>query len=334
MIGRRDASSLEDTWRRMAGHPEFGNRELDPSLQVPLVVGCTPERLPYIMILSGERPKPMADLEVIDVRVGSRMSPIAEDWSLTFILRDWSLLHAFAEICLAFEQRVRIAPSKKAALREIYATVDQWRRLMKTIEHPDRMNVLRGVCGELIAASEIMRLSDKPVETVMGAWTGPYGAPQDYSFDAERRYWEVKAIRGSAQRIRISSPEQLGTTDRHIGLIVVVLDMPTGGAGERLISLPEIVRKLREEADDPYLVGQCIDNGLNELGVDPYSDVAMHTMFAVGPITVYDVREGFPRVVPEMLPDGVAELTYSVERAAIEPFAIAAGHRTPTVPEE
>lgn len=320
MTDRPEAVSLEELWRRMAERPGLENRELDLGLQVPLVIGCTTDCRPYIMLLSEDQPKALIDLEAVDVRIGRRTSPIGEDWSLTFVLRDWSLLHAFAEICLAFAERIRSAASKNAALREIYATVDQWQRLLRAVRTGDRLSVLRGVCGELIAGLEIMKLTGRPAEIVYGAWTGPYGAPQDYSFDSERRYWEVKTIHGSAKRLAISSPEQLDTSIGRIDLLTVVLDAPTGGNGERLVSLPRIVELVRRAADDPYQVGQCIANGLDELGVDPYSDIARHTMFAVGPVRAYGVVDGFPRITPP-IPDGVTGLTYAVERGAIESFA-------------
>ena len=323
MTDHRDAASIEILWRRMAERPGLENRELDLGLQVPLVVGCTADKRPYIMVLTDERPEPLTGLEAIDVQVGSRTSPIGEDWSLTFILRDWGLLHAFAEICLLFAERIRSASSKKGALREIYSTVDQWRRLLRTIGRTDRLSVLRGACGELLAALEIARLTARPVDTVLQWWTGPYGAPQDYSCDADHRYWEVKTIHASTRRIPISSPEQLDISDRRITVVTVTLDTPADGKTEGLVSLSRIAERLRRAAGDPYLAGRCIDDGLDMLGLDPYSDPAMHTMFALGPVAVYDVRDGFPRIVPAMLPDGVSDLTYAVELDAIERFAVA-----------
>ncbi|VUX34341.1 Uncharacterised protein [Bifidobacterium longum subsp. infantis] len=325
MTNYQNAASVEELWRRMAERPGRENRELDLTLQVPLIIGCTPDARPYIMILSQKRPWPINGLEAIDVQVGSRTSPIGENWSLTFILRDWSLLHAFAEICLAFADRIRTASSRNSALREIYSTVDQWHRLLKSITHTNRQAILRGVCGELLAAEKVMRLSGRPLETVMQAWTGPYGAPQDYSFDAEHRYWEIKTVHSSARRITISSPEQLNIADKQISLITIVLDTPTNNDDKQLISLPRIIERLRQLADDPYLIGQCIDNGLNALGLDIRSDIAMHTMFEVGPVRVYDVKDRFPRVTPSMLPNGVTNLTYTVEQESIEPFAITNG---------
>lgn len=315
-----EAITLENLWRKLAEHPGQENQELDLSLHLPLVIGCTLESQPYIMLLSNEQPKPMTSLEAIDVRIGSRISPIGEDWSLTFVLQDWGLLHAFAEICLAFVERIQATSSGETGLREICATVDQWQRLLKTVRQSNQLTILRGVCGELIAALEVMKLTSKSIESICEAWSGPYEMPQDYSFASERDYWEIKTIHSSAKRFLVSSPEQLDTSDRQINLITVVLDTPAGRNSEQLTSLPQIIDKLRCFSSDPTSVSLCIDNGLSALGIAPYSDMAKHTTFAVGQVTVYSVSKDFPRITPPSVPNGVTGLTYAVERATIRPF--------------
>lgn len=56
MTNYQNAASVEELWRRMAERPGRENRELDLTLQVPLIIGCTPDARPYIMILSQKRP--------------------------------------------------------------------------------------------------------------------------------------------------------------------------------------------------------------------------------------------------------------------------------------
>lgn len=131
-----------------------------------------------------------------------------------------SLIHAFGEICLAFANRIADAPSEDAALRQIYATVDQWQRLLKMSRNSDMAKLLRGTFGELVAAMEIAQQAGKTIEEVCVAWQGPYAAPQDFQFPDEKIAWEVKTIHKTAESITISSPEQLDTSDRSIKLMV------------------------------------------------------------------------------------------------------------------
>lgn len=312
-----EMATLVNLWRKLAEHPGSRNQELDLSLNTPVIIGCTLEGQPYIMLLTDQRPQQIPNLEAIDIRIGTRVSPIQEDWSFTFVLQDWSLLYAFAEICSAFMQRIRVSPSRRAALREIYSTVDQWQRLLKSARQSDSLSKLRGVCGELIAALEIKKLTGKSIESICMAWSGPYSMPQDFSFDSEHHFWEVKAIHGSAKRLLVSSPQQLDTTDRQIDLITVVLDAPNNARKETLLSLPTIMDILRNLSQSPSEVSQYIINGLYSVDVDPYSDTSKHTNFAIGDISVYPVTESFPRVLPQSVPQGISELTYAIERAEI-----------------
>lgn len=154
-------------WRDEARRPGRTNHELDTSLRLPIVLGCTVDGLPYIMLLTERQPKTLNRLEAIDVRVSMRGNARPrEKWALTFTLQDWSLIHAFGEICLAFANRIADAPSEDAALRQIYATVDQWQRLLKISRNSDMAKLLRGTFGELVAAMEITRQTGKTIEEV------------------------------------------------------------------------------------------------------------------------------------------------------------------------
>lgn len=86
-------------WRDEARRPGRTNHELDTTLRLPIVLGCTVDGLPYIMLLTERQPKTLNRLEAIDVRVSMRGNARPrEKWALTFILQDWSLIHAFGEI--------------------------------------------------------------------------------------------------------------------------------------------------------------------------------------------------------------------------------------------
>lgn len=308
-------------WKEGLRHPGQTNRELDTSLLLPIVLGCTAEGLPYAMLLTDNRPQIPKKMEAIEVQVGRRPgASSSETWSLTFILQDQSLVHAFAEICLAFAERIAEAPSKDAALRQIYVTVDQWQRLLKSSRNTDIVKILRGAFGELASISEISRHTGKSVEEVCASWTGPYEKPQDFTFPEDSRAWEIKTIRPTTERIKISSPEQLDTSRYSINLVVVELKENPDG-----LTLPALVHGLREQASDPATVTEYIDDGLSKLGLNLYSGLVSQTAFEVGQITIYAVRPDFPRVESKDVPDDVLNLTYSLDLNRIRPFVIHTG---------
>lgn len=271
------------------------------------------------MLLTERQPKTLNRLEAIDVRVSMRGNARPrEKWALTFTLQDWSLIHAFGEICLAFANRIAYAPSEDAALRQIYATVDQWQRLLKISRNSDMAKLLRGTFGELVAAMEIVRQTGKTIEEVCIAWQGPYAAPQDFQFLDEKTAWEVKTIHKTAESITISSPEQLDTSDRSIKLMV--LEIQETKDMEHGLTLPRLVDRLREKAIDPATVTEYVDDGLASLGLNLYSGLVSQTAFRVGTISTYRVKDGFPRIETGTIPAGVSNLTYHISRSTLTPY--------------
>lgn len=320
-----DIDNIIALWQTDAQRPGEINQELDTTLVLPIILGCTPDSLPYIMLLTEQRPKPLQRLEAIDIQVGRRENARSdENWSLVFVLQDWSLVHAFAEICVAFADRIADASSKEIALHQVYITVDQWQRLLKTSRDANLMKILRGVFGELIAALEITKMTGKTIEEVCQAWTGPYESPQDFVFPVENNAWEVKADRHSAKKITISSPEQLNTASQEINLVTVELEDTTNT--EKGLSLPNLIDLLRRKADNPAVVSEYIENGLSALGLSLYASSVSQTLFTIGTITTYKIANDFPCIRVDTIPNGVMNLTYQLDKKALTPFVC---HQSP-----
>ena len=312
--------SIIALWQTEAQHPGEINQELDTALTLPIILGCTPDRLPYIMLLTEQRPKPLQRLEAIDIQVGRRENArLNEKWSLVFVLQDWTLVHAFAEICMAFADRIADASSKEAALHQVYITVDQWQRLLKTSRDANLMKILRGTFSELTTALEITKITGKTIEEVCQAWAGPYESPQDFVFSVENNAWQVKTTRHSAKRITISSPEQLDTVNKEINLVTVELEDTT--STEKGLSLPDLIDLLRRQADNPAVVSEYIENGLSALGLSLYASSVFQSLFTVGTITIYKITDDFPRIREDKIPNGVVNLTYQLDKKALSPFA-------------
>lgn len=308
-------------WKEGLLHPGQTNRELDTSLPLPIVLGCTAEGLPYVMLLTDSRPQIPKKMEAIDIRVGQRSgASSSETWSLTFILQDQSLVHAFAEICLAFAERIAESPSKEAALRQINMTVDQWQRLLKNRKNADIIKLLRGTFGELASVFEIAKSTGKSIENICASWTGPYERPQDFMFLDDNSAWEIKTVRPAMERIKISSPEQLDTSKYSINLAVVEIKESNDG-----LTLPELVEILRRQAADPSTVTGYVDDGLSKLGLNLYSGLITQTAFKINQISVYAVMPDFPRIETKDVPKDVLDVTYSLDRSRIRPFMLHTG---------
>lgn len=156
-------------------------------------------------------------------------------------------------------------------------------------------------------------------EAAVKAWTGPKAAPQD--FQAEGCAIEVKATRSSLpQRIKISSERQLETRNLNRLFLVrfSVDEKPAQG-----VTLPQAVLMVRALLQAHPLVLLDFNNLLTRVGYhDHHESHYLGEEYAIRERFVYDVKEGFPRIIESQLPAGLGKVSYEVDAGSCEPFLI------------
>ena len=315
-----EAEWFKTQWQTTAVDPSTGNQEVDTSLILPLVVGCDVDSKPYLMLLSSMQPKPIKGFEAISVQTGIRQGVDSERWSLTFTLLDWGLLRAFAELCAALVERVRHAETEQEALRLVYATMDQWRRLLKGASNDEQLRMLRATIAELVAAGTICDFTGKDIEEVCDNWTGPYQAPQDFIFEDDKTAYEVKSSHSSTRMLTISSAEQLDDIRlNHLSLIDVTLES-VPKTKQSAVNLSCVIDILRSRSGVPSMVTESIETRLDAIRLSPYSRFVAESYFHVERACIYDVDPGFPRIIADQVPSDIANLTYELRLTDIQPF--------------
>lgn len=318
-----DSDSILAIWRSQMQDDSLPNRELDTSLVLPLVVGVADHK-PYIMVLSSDKPRDVNSMRAITVALNDRRPSISgENWALVFTLEDWSLRHAFAELCSTFAARIYEVDTQQAALEQIYASISQWKRLLQPLAAEQTEQIVRGVAAELIAAVFIQRTTSIPMDTIIDCWTGPLGAPQDFTFPSQECAWEAKAIHAFSHDIMISSPEQLDTAQFPIRLVTVELELNTEDDGKG-ITIYDLMRRICDLSKNPENVRTKLEDDIFNAGLRIYSSSVQETRLLPHTVSIYDVCDDFPRVMASTLPCGIHALTYSIDRDAIEPYRIMA----------
>ena len=175
-----------------------------------------------------------------------------------------------------------------------------------------------GLYGELLVLREVVLPSIGP--DAVRAWVGPSAAPQDFVHLSAAV--EVKTVsRRDPERCRISSEKQLDTTG-HAALFLVhqVLSPTLEGS-----TLQEIVDELR---GDPHVHADQMwfENSLLEAGwLDMHRSQYAHDRYALTQRRCYFVMEGFPRLIPGVLPMGISEVSYLVNLATCTSFRVDEG---------
>jgi hypothetical protein len=183
---------------------------------------------------------------------------------------------------------------------------------------PDLLSesAIRGICGELVFLNKLMQTMD--ARTAVTAWVGPNQAEQD--FQTPEQAWEVKAVRPGAPIVTISSESQLSTLQRKISLVVVEL-ADSFPENVDSFTLNSLVEGFRMRLLDDYDAVEVFEDRLLATGYvsrEEYSALVL----VERSLAMYQVIEGFPRIVADALPTGVNRVSYELALSACEPYRI------------
>lgn len=293
-----------------------------------LKISCFAGRSPgegqyWFMLTLPARPHIEIDFRVVSVRLGDRRNfPGWEKWTLTFTLLDSSLLVAFAEVCAALVRRLSGCVSWKQADFQISHVFVQFHRLVSLAQGSEQL--VRGAIAELAAMPAIAEYAGLSLDEVIASWTGPFGAAQDFRVVSLNRGFEVKSLLPYAHSVTVSSQYQLDDESlSSIDLITVELIKQNSvrenqqksqeTASSQSWDLESLVSWLVKKANNPDQAAEHIHSGLDELGLPFFSDGRHHSRYIIGDITVYQIRDDFPRITSNQVAQGVEDLSYKLD---------------------
>ncbi|WP_417710465.1 PD-(D/E)XK motif protein [Roseibium aggregatum] len=232
-------------------------------------------------------------------------------WCLT--LSDPAHLDLFETLCkdvvLASEQAADLQSAVGRAVRRAM----RWHHLLRGGKQEMPLEVQRGLVGELAFLRELVDVLG-PTKSVE-AWKGPDDSAKD--FELPGIFFEVKSRRSAAHpRIRISSEAQLmDIADARLFLRVQDVDTSFGAEGNNLKD--HVANTAALFGDDIV----ALDIWEQRLAESPYNEdaVEIERGWHLGEVRLFEVVEGFPRIVPP-LPAGTEELAYSIRLDACARF--------------
>lgn len=206
-----------------------------------------------------------------------------------------------------------------SALDDLRKRLEKWKRFFQRgrDEGLSREDYI-GLFGELRFFRRCMD-AGVDVDRLVGAWNGPVSANQDFTFGPVAV--EVKTATGNNPHIvHISNVRQLdGTGLSKLFLCHQVLDFREGSG----TTLLDLVSSLRRELEDisPTVAAAFGDKLLEAGFVDTQVGEFAQWGFTERPLgAVFDVQDGFPRLLENAIPHGITSLTYDLDLAAASAF--------------
>ena len=254
------------------------------------------------------------------LRVETLPADLGSDERILIRLMDREQRDIFLRFCRDIVDSTILAVTEEQAIERFLARTWRWHRLLQG-GHDSRLGDegQKGLIGEMLVLERHLLPTLGALDAVR-CWTGPLGTPQD--FEISRVHVEAKARSSSTPRVSISSEFQLESNSAdtiflHVTDVVIATD-----ATENACTLTDLAKRTRSVIAEYGMVAvDLFEERLDAVGfnwTDDYSD----KLWLIAGESLYEVREGFPRITSSMFPAGVGNVRYAISLPDCEAFRI------------
>ena len=257
------------------------------------------------------------------LRVETQPADGGTDERIVIRLTDWEQREIFVRFCQDIVESTAHAQTEEQAVERFIARTWRWHRLLRG-GSDNRLSddEQKGLIGELVVLERYLLPVLRALDAVR-CWTGPLDAPQD--FEVSRIHVEAKAQGFASPHVTISSEHQLEVSDGAT-LFLHVTEVATAADGTAgACTVTEIANGIRiAVAKHDMVAVELFEERLSAVGfdwIDDYSD----KHWVVGRESIYEVREGFPRITSTMFSGGVGNVRYTISLPECETFRVVPG---------
>ena len=279
----------------------------------------TPDQHPAIVI---EMPADVrldktaaASGRVFQVRIGTLPGLSTKGCGVALELHDHSYEDLFELLGLEILDTIERAGPSVDGSNAILLCIERWRNFIERRSRPMTDEEVRGLVGELAVLGRV--ISQFGSSAAVEAWVGPMDALRDFRLPDVSV--EVKTFQSdTGASVRFNDPQQLDEDDArpvHVAAVRLARQESRG------LTLPERVHHVRERVreESPETL-EVLDDRLARYGYLPIYAGQLTHRFLVGPIILFRVGRGFPRVRAADVPAGVHDVHFSVALAGLRAF--------------
>ena len=258
--------------------------------------------------------------ELRGLRVEAQPADGGPDERIVIRLTDAEQRDIFLRFCRDIIEATALAQTEEQAVERFLARTWRWHRLLQG-SRDMRLgdDEQRGLIGELVVLERHLLPALEPLDAVR-CWTGPLDAPHD--FEISRIHVEAKARGSATPRVLIASEHQLesGNAER---LFLHVTEVTTAAeGGQDALTVTDIATRIRVVlAGRDMAAVDIFEERLGAVGFD-WTDDYSDKSWVVGQEALYEVREGFPRITPTVVPGGVGDVRYMISLPDCEGFRV------------
>lgn len=231
-------------------------------------------------------------------------------------------------LTLVFEKLVEFVLERTSAPDEpgraadlVVAALEEFRAF--TQRKPGRLGEasIRGLFSELKFLLDLQATRALSPLELFGAWGGPFGSLHDITLPNGEEF-EIKSTHRPPTSVRITSTAQVRPTGGSLRLAVLPIERVNSGAegGTRVLDLVSELSEMATSAGGDVL--DTWDCAIGAIGLDVDDPYYEQWAFTADEWLGFDVREGFPHIADEAIPEAVLDVTYSLDLAAISEYRV------------
>ena len=297
----RSKMTTDDPWQGI--EPGIARR-VDKNGRHDFFWSRMPDRSPALVLHLDEAVKPVQPLPKLR-HVGVFYRVVEGRNSYCLALGERSHIDLFETLCRDVVGAAEAAEDLQSALQRAVRRTMRWHHLLRGGGRGLSIEEQRGLVGELALLRELV--AEVGPMSAAEAWRGPEESAKD--FELPGLYIECKARRSAAHpKVRISSEAQLMEIPG-ARLFLRVQDVDTALEAEGL-NLTQHVDQTGALFEEDFAAQDVWEQRLHGTGYDP-EEVETNRTWHLGAIRMFEVGEGFPRLVPP-LPTGVEGVEYAI----------------------
>lgn len=225
-------------------------------------------------------------------------------------------LDLFATLAADLVEGIDGRPVTEAA-STIATRLDRWHDLFNRRRRGLTLEQQRGLVAELATLRRLVSVDVADARAIVRSWRGPFDGLHDFLLEAGAI--EVKAS-STGKALGINGVAQLWPPPDGRKLLLAAVQVESGGDGVPLGEHVELARALLE-GTEPETV-QLLESHLAAGGWSDADAERYPNPWEEGRTDVYEVVDGFPRLDPATIPDGVTVGRYTLSQAAAANFKV------------
>lgn len=307
---------VDDVWREICAQTSKKGlfRRIDESHPLDLYAGIDHHGKRVLLLVVYDVPPNIPPPGIVEVACNQRGDA---EWAIIVQLARPEFDELFGRLCQDLIDSSREA-SKETGAEFLLHRLGRWRKLLE-VGHRNTLSELelRGLIGELRFLQTIAIPNAGPEAAIKG-WLGPLAAPHDFLFAAV--LVEMKTCVPGSNDVKIASLQQLDAGSEPLYLGAVSLAPCTNTTADAFTS-EMLVTDIRQLIEKSPVATIEFELRLAEAG---YADGEAYTRawYHIAGTRYFQVRDGFPRLVPGGIPAGIREATYTIDLGSCKAFEV------------